>query len=307
MNNSVGVKERFKHRLSEYVAATNHIIDLISTVRDLPQKSVYEAMRYSITAGGKRIRPVITMAVTEMLDGDVNTAAAAAAAIECIHTYSLIHDDLPCMDDDDLRRGRPTCHKAFPESTALLAGDGLLNLAFELLSCQDYMTLEADVRLNLISALASASGTNGMIGGQIIDLESEGRDDVTMEELTNLHRLKTGELISVSAEFGCILCGLHDESDERLVKIRDFSAKLGLAFQIKDDILDITGDAAVLGKPIGSDADCGKVTFVTLLGLDGAENKLNSLTAEAVFALDIFGDRAWFLKELANVLLTRDK
>lgn len=307
MNNSVGIKEVFEHKLSEYTAKMNHIIDLILTVRDVPQKTVYEAMRYSITAGGKRVRPVIAMAVTEMLGGDVDLAAAAAAAIECIHTYSLIHDDLPCMDNDDLRRGKPTCHKVFPESTALLAGDGLLNLAFELLSCQDYMTLEADIRLKLIHALASASGTNGMIGGQIIDLESEGRDDVKLEELTNLHRLKTGGLISVSAEFGCILCGLYDESDERLVKIRDFSAKLGLAFQIKDDILDITGDAAVLGKPIGSDANCGKVTFVTVLGLAGAESKLNSLTAEAVSALDIFGDKAWFLKELANALLTRDK
>lgn len=307
MNNSAHTKEEFNQKLAEYVELINNIADRVSTVPDLPQKSVYEAMRYSLMAGGKRIRPVLAAAVTELLGGDVFTAAAAAVPIECVHTYSLIHDDLPCMDDDDLRRGRPTCHKAFSESTALLAGDGLLNLAFELLSCDEYLSISADTRVRLISALASASGTHGMIGGQMIDLEGEKKPDMTLEELSLMHRLKTGAMISVSAEFGCILCGLYDESDERLSKIREFSEKLGLAFQIKDDILDVTGDEIVLGKPIGSDESSGKNTYVTLLGLNGAADKLNALTEEAINALEIFGDKAWFLKELARALLRRDK
>lgn len=307
MNNSAHTNGEFNQKLSEYVELINNIADRVSTVPNLPQKSVYEAMRYSLMAGGKRLRPVLAAAVAELLGGDVFVAAAAAVPIECIHTYSLIHDDLPCMDDDDLRRGRPTCHKAFSESTALLAGDGLLNLAFELLSCDEYLTISSDIRVRLISALASASGTHGMIGGQVIDLESEKKPDMTIEELSLMHRLKTGAMISVSAEFGCILCGLYDESDERLRKIREFSEKLGLAFQIKDDILDVTGDEFVLGKPIGSDERSGKNTYVTLLGLNGAADKLNALTDEAINALEIFGDDAWFLKELARALLRRDK
>jgi len=307
MNNSAHTKEEFNQKLSEYVELINNIADRVSTVPNLPQKSVYEAMRYSLMAGGKRLRPVLAAAVAELLGGDVFVAAAAAVPIECVHTYSLIHDDLPCMDDDDLRRGRPTCHKAFSESTALLAGDGLLNLAFELLSCDEYLSIPSDIRVRLISALASASGTHGMIGGQVIDLESEKKPDMTIEELSLMHRLKTGAMISVSAEFGCILCGLYDEGDERLRKIREFSEKLGLAFQIKDDILDVTGDEFVLGKPIGSDESSGKNTYVTLLGLNGAADKLSALTDEAINALEIFGDDAWFLKELARALLRRDK
>lgn len=299
--------KRFNNKLSEYINQINSKLDEISCVPNLPQKSVYEAMRYSLMAGGKRVRPVIAAAITEMLGGDVDTAVCASAAIECIHTYSLIHDDLPCMDDDDLRRGRPTCHKAFPESTALLAGDGLLNLAFELLSSDDYLKVSADVKIRLIAALSKASGVRGMIGGQILDLEGENRDSLSIDELELMHRGKTGAMISVSAEFGCILCGLYDSTSVEFDKIREFSEKLGLAFQIKDDILDVLGDESVLGKPIGSDESCGKNTFVTILGIDEAEKRLAVLTDEAVSALDMFGDRSWFLKELANVLLMRDK
>lgn len=296
--------ELFNEKLSEYIKTVEGVLDELSAVPDTPQRSVYEAMRYSLMGGGKRVRPVLAMAVTEMLGGDVTAAAKAASAIECIHTYSLIHDDLPCMDNDDMRRGRPTCHKAFPESTALLAGDGLLTGAFELLSGK-YTGLDAETSIRLVCALSAAAGCRGMIGGQILDLEGEERDNMSIDELCLMHRLKTGAMISVSAEFGCILCGLHDENDEKLAKIREFSAKLGLAFQIKDDILDVTGDAAVLGKPIGSDEMCGKTTFVTLLGLSGAEAELGRLTNEAIDALDIFGGSAWFLRKLARVLLER--
>lgn len=297
----------FKDKLNEYTEKINKNLDEISRVPNLPQKSVFEAMRYSLTAGGKRVRPVLAAAVTEMLGGDIDTAVCAAAAIECIHTYSLIHDDLPCMDDDDLRRGRPTCHKVFPESTALLAGDGLLNMAFELLSSNEYLGVSDDVKIRLIAALSKASGVFGMIGGQILDLEGENRNDLSIDELELMHRGKTGAMISVSAEFGCILCGLYDSGSEEFVKIREFSEKLGLAFQIKDDILDVIGDESILGKPIGSDKSCGKNTFVTILGIDEAEKRLAVLTEEAIAALNIFGDRAWFLKELAYALLTRDK
>lgn len=297
----------FAEKLNEYTEKINNKLDEVLRVPSIPQRSVYEAMRYSLMAGGKRVRPVLTAAVTEMLGGDVSAAVSAAAAIECIHTYSLIHDDLPCMDNDDLRRGRPTCHKVFPESTALLAGDGLLNIAFELLSNEDYLKVSDGIKLRLIAALSAASGVRGMIGGQILDLEGEDRTDLSIEELELMHRGKTGAMISVSAEFGCILCGLHDETDEKLLKIREFSEKLGLAFQIKDDILDVVGDESVLGKPIGSDVSCGKNTFVTILGIEGAEKRLSDLTGEAISALNIFGDRAWFLQELAHALLVRDK
>ncbi len=297
----------FEDKLSEYISRINNKLDEISSIPNLPQKSVYEAMRYSLMAGGKRVRPVITAAVAEMLGGDVDTAVCASAAIECVHTYSLIHDDLPCMDDDDLRRGMATCHKVFPESTALLAGDGLLNMAFELLSDDEYLKVPADMKIRLISALSKASGTRGMIGGQILDLEGESRNNLTIHDLELMHRGKTGAMISVSVEFGCILCSLYDKTSDEFVKIREFSENLGLAFQIKDDILDVIGDETVLGKPIGSDKSCGKNTFVTILGIEEAEKCLAVLTDRAVSALDIFGDRAWFLKELADALLRRDK
>ena len=296
----------FSVKYQEYLDDINQEVSAIAAVPELMQKTVFEAMCYGLTGGGKRIRPVLTVAVCDMLGGNHCDAVKVAAAIECIHTYSLIHDDLPCMDDDDLRRGRPTCHKVFPENIALLAGDGLLNLAAELLSDMSrYEALSVEAVVKIIAAVFKASGAYGMIGGQVIDLESEGRSDVSETRLRELHRLKTGALISVSAQCGCICGGLMEETQEKYKKIIEYSAKLGLAFQIKDDILDVIGEEQALGKPVGSDAKSKKNTFVTLLGLDGAKAELEQLTIEAKEALVSF-ENADFLLELADYLLRRE-
>ena len=296
----------FSLQYQDYLDDINKEITAIACVPHSLQKSVFEAMNYALTGGGKRIRPVLTVAVCDMLGGNHQDAVKVAAALECIHTYSLIHDDLPCMDDDDLRRGRPTCHKVFPENIALLAGDGLLNLAFELLSdTSRYETLSDSVIVKLIAKVSKASGTRGMIGGQVIDLESEGLSNVTEERLRELHRLKTGALILVSAQCGCICAGILDETHDTFKHISEYASKLGLAFQVKDDILDVIGEEEALGKPIGSDAKSEKNTFVTLLGLDGAKEELAQLTREAKEALDCF-EHADFLVELADYLLKRE-
>ncbi len=296
----------FSLQYQKYLNDINQEISAISAVPEALQKSVFLAMQYGLNGGGKRIRPVLTLAVSDMLGGNYHDALKVACAIECIHNYSLIHDDLPCMDDDDMRRGRPTCHVVFPENIALLAGDGLLNLAFELLSdTSRYQTLSHGSIVRLIREISSASGAWGMIGGQVIDLESEGRTDMTQERLLELHKHKTGDLIRVSAVCGCICAGILDEEQEEYKKIVDFSSKLGLAFQIKDDILDVVGDENRLGKPVGSDASCEKNTFVTLMGLEGAKEELSRLTEEAKFALNSFAKNE-FLLSLAEYLLHRD-
>ncbi len=288
-----------------YRESINKRLDELSAVPDVPQKSVYTAMRYSLLAGGKRIRPVLTMATAKMLGGSLEAAKEVGCAIECIHTYSLIHDDLPCMDDDDLRRGMPTCHKKFGETTALLAGDGLLNTAAEILTSDSISKYIAPkTQLKVTNLILSASGTKGMIGGQVMDLEYEKRKDVTTAELDNMHAGKTGALIRCSVVAGGILSGF-DEFSQEILKIDEFSSKLGLAFQIKDDILDCVSDEKTLGKQIGSDEKNGKNTFVTLLGMEGAEKRLNQLTEEAISAISVFGDKAKFLVEFSNYLLDR--
>ena len=296
----------FSEQYQQFLDKINNEIENFSKVPDLYQKHVFEAMQYGLCGGGKRIRPVLTMAVCDMLGGNLNDAVKVGCAIECIHNYSLIHDDLPCMDDDNLRRGRPTCHIAFEENIALLAGDALLNLAFELLSdtCRYEEMTPADV-LSAIHAISKASGAFGMIGGQVIDLECENRTDVTETELRQLHRLKTGELIRVSAECGCICAGISDKRNIIYQKIIYFSTKLGLAFQIKDDILDVIGQEEIIGKPVGSDAECNKNTFVTLMGLEGAKTELNRVTADAKNILNGL-DNSDFLVSFADYLLNRD-
>ena len=207
----------FSSQYQEYLNDINKEIASIACVPESLQKSVFAAMNYALTGGGKRIRPVLTVAICDMLGGNHQDAIKVASALECIHTYSLIHDDLPCMDDDDMRRGRPTCHKVFPENIALLAGDGLLNLAFELLSdTSRYETLSESVIVKLIAKVSKASGIHGMIGGQVIDLESEGLSNVTEERLRELHRLKTGALSLVSAQCGCICAGILDEMNSNV-------------------------------------------------------------------------------------------
>ncbi len=295
----------FKAKYDTYLKAVENQIDEYFRSCDIPQKNVIDAMRYAIKGGGKRIRPVLVMAVAELFGADMNDAARVALAVECVHNYSLIHDDLPCMDDDDLRRGRPTCHKVYGESTALLAGDGLLNSAFEILSDESkFNSLGGGHLLAVIRCLGVASGVYGMIGGQVVDLEHEERCDVTIDEIVYKHDGKTGALIRAAAICGG-LCAKIDDNDEKIMQISEFSSKLGLAFQIKDDILDVIGDEELLGKPIGSDERSGKATFVSLLGMDAAKEYLENVTAEAKSALDMFGEQAWFLNALADYLLGR--
>lgn len=293
----------FKNKLQTYINMVNDELQKVFMAKPCPEEIVYKAMEYSIMAGGKRLRPVLTLAVSDMLDGDMDDALRFGVAVEHIHTYSLIHDDLPCMDNDDLRRGLPTCHKKFGEATALLAGDGLLTGAFEYISdYKRYKSATPETVAKAVLELSSAAGCGGMIGGQVVDLECERRSDVDEKTLNYLHKKKTGALIRVSAVLGALAA----TADKRYIDaVADFAEKLGLAFQIQDDILDCIGDESVLGKPIGSDAENQKTTYVTLLGLDAAREKVEQLTNDTMSSLDIFGEKAAFLKELAIYLMDR--
>ncbi|MCI5816249.1 polyprenyl synthetase family protein [Ruminococcus sp.] len=265
-----------------------------------PQGRVLEAMRYSLEAGGKRIRPLLVLAFCRACGGDVQKALKPALAIEMIHTYSLIHDDLPAMDNDDYRRGRLSCHKAFDEATAILAGDALNVLPFELLAADT--ALPAETRVSLIAELANAAGPEGMIGGQVIDIANETRRDVDKDNLVNMYAHKTGALIRVACTMGCMVAGANDKM---LTAATEYAQRLGLAFQIVDDILDVTGTPELLGKPIGSDAANNKTTFVTLLGLEGAKAEASRLTEEALCLLEDIPEHQ-FLKELTEALLNRN-
>ena len=252
-------------------------------------------------AGGKRLRPVIVLEFCRLCGGDIEKALPFACALEMIHTYSLIHDDLPCMDNDDLRRGRPTCHKAFDEATAVLAGDGLLTAAFETASAAKDVPAETIVRC--IRILGENAGMNGMIGGQVLDMGAEHRK-ISLDELRLLQKLKTGCLLRAACELGCAAAGATDE--DTLTRARAYGEKLGLAFQIEDDILDIEGDAATLGKSIGKDAASEKSTFPSLLGLEECRELAEKLTEEAVNAVKPLNGHA-FLVELARSLTGRTR
>ena len=261
---------------------------------------LFEAMRYSLFAGGKRLRPFLVVASADLFEVDKARAVNVAAAIECIHTYSLIHDDLPAMDDDDLRRGKPTVHKAFGEAAAILAGDGLQTLAFEILS--DPATHpDAGVRCELISTLARCSGIHGMVGGQMLDLAAEGKD-IDMGEVTRLQQMKTGALISFSAEAGAILSKATKQNRQLLL---GYAHDLGLAFQITDDLLDYEGTPEETGKATQKDADRGKATFVSIMGADRARNQAEMLAAQAIEHLSGFGEKALLLRALAQYVLDR--
>ena len=295
----------FKEQYKKYLDAVENQIDRQFMIEELPQKTVLEAMRYAICGGGKRIRPILVQAAAELCGANAEDAARVALAIECVHNYSLIHDDLPCMDDDELRRGRPTCHTVFGEDMALLAGDGLLNSAFEILSdVTEFKTQSDGELLAIIRCLSAASGVYGMIGGQVVDLQCEERDNVTPDELIYLHNHKTGALIRAAVRCGC-LCGGVNQNEKTEEILDSYAQSLGLAFQIKDDILDVTGDEKLLGKPIGSDADEGKNTFVTMFGLDGAKRYLLETTGEAKEILKPLGEKGKFLDSLADYLLSR--
>lgn len=256
-----------------------------------------EAMEYSLLAGGKRIRPVLTLEVCRMCGGDPQAALPFACALEMIHTYSLIHDDLPAMDDDQLRRGRPTNHVVYGEATAILAGDGLLTSAFEQLSKAE---LPAQRIVEAVACLARNAGPGGMVGGQALDMAGEGRS-MTRGELEQLQSLKTGALISAAAELGCIAAG---GSSQQRQKVRDYAQALGRAFQVQDDILDVTSTDEELGKSVGSDRINEKTTFVTALGLEESRVLVEKLTQQAVDALADF-EQAEFLIWLAQSLAKR--
>ncbi|MBR3148808.1 MAG: polyprenyl synthetase family protein [Eubacterium sp.] len=286
-------------RMNEYIRVVND-----SLIENLPsaddgQKDVVRAMRYSLANGGKRLRPILTIEFCKMCGGDVNKAIPLACAIEYIHTYSLIHDDLPCMDDDDMRRGKPSCHKMYGEAIALLAGDALLTHAFELIANSD---LDGEAAATAVSLLAQNAGVGGMIGGQVIDLKYE-QGNPTLSEILTVHKLKTGALISAACIMGCIAAGA---TDEQIAAASRYAYYLGIAFQIKDDLLDIYGDESKLGKPVGSDKENEKTTYVTLAGDKKAQKDVENLTASAIAELDNFKNTE-FVTELSKYLVSRDK
>ncbi len=263
------------------------------------EEIVASAMRYSLQNGGKRIRPVLVLEFCRLCGGDIQKALPFAAAIEMIHTYSLIHDDLPCMDDDDMRRGKPSCHKKFGEEYALLAGDGLLTLAFEMLTRAELSDRQI---VSAVKALSTHAGYQGMIGGQTVDLMSEGKA-IDLDRLRTMDNLKTGKLINCAALLGCIAA---DADSEKTEASQTFTNAIGLAFQIVDDILDVTSTAEKLGKPIGSDSEKEKSTYVSILGIEKSKQYAEELTREAIESLNCFGDEGEFLKKLALNLLERD-
>ncbi len=298
MSNALSDKTKNQiEKLSDLIQ--NKFIDLKNSFpKEYNLNEIADAMWYSLMAGGKRIRPILTLEFCRVCGGDVNNALSAACALEMIHTFSLIHDDLPCMDDDDMRRGKPSCHKAYGEAMALLAGDALLNYAYQLIADDESISFE--MRIKLISDLSKSVGVDGMIGGQVIDTTySGGFND---ETLLDMYSMKTGALLKTACKMGCIAA----KADAHKIKSAEsFSEKLGLAFQIIDDILDISGDEKLLGKPIGSDAESGKVTYASLNGIEKSREFARRLTEEALEMLDEFENNE-LLKELTRYLLNRD-
>jgi farnesyl diphosphate synthase len=291
----------FADALGEAAALTDAVLDKLIALPDGLEKRVFEAMRYAALAPGKRLRPFLVLASAKLFAVAQTRSLQVAAAIELVHAYSLVHDDLPAMDNSDLRRGRPTCHKAFDDATAILAGDGLLTLAFEVLAHPDAHGDPA-VRAELALALAQAAGGHGMVGGQMIDLIAEHRRDLDIGAITRLQRLKTGALIAFACEAGAIL---GKAPAEIRLALRGYAHDLGLAFQIADDLLDVEGDATAVGKATGKDAAAGKATLVALLGVTGARERLKDLVAEADRALAPFGADASMLKAAARFIAER--
>lgn len=265
---------------------------------------LHEAMRYSVLGDGKRIRPVLVYATGEAFGIELDALDGPACAVEIIHAYSLIHDDLPSMDNDDLRRGRPTCHKAYDEATAILAGDALQALAFHILAQDPKIKVNNKQRVSMINTLAVASGSRGMAGGQAIDLASVGKS-LNIAELENMHIHKTGALILASAELGAL--SVENVDPDMFSCISQFAKCIGLAFQIKDDILDIESDTETLGKPQGSDIALNKPTYPNLLGLEGAKQAAEELYNNALKSLEVFGEKAEMLRTIADYIVKRNK
>ncbi|HAO94379.1 MAG: polyprenyl synthetase [Deltaproteobacteria bacterium GWC2_56_8] len=287
--------------LAEKAETVNEGLKSLLPKEDEYPQTLHKAMHYSLFAGGKRIRPVLVLAASEAVGGDPSNALAVACAFECVHTYSLIHDDLPAIDNDDLRRGRPTCHKAFGEAAAILAGDALLTAAFDLVARTP--SKDASLAAKVIRELSRAAGSTGMIGGQMVDIESEGKE-ISFPVLEYIHIHKTGELILAALRSGAILGGADDLA---LQKITRYGKSVGLAFQIADDILDVEGASEVTGKPVGGDEKKGKATYPALMGLEESKKRAKELVDIAVSALDGFDSKADPLREIAGFIVARDK
>jgi geranylgeranyl diphosphate synthase type II len=292
----------FKSNYNVYVELVNKALEDYIPEKNVPESNIYKAMRYSLMAGGKRLRPVLTLSVCDMLEENVNDALPYACAIEMIHTYSLIHDDLPVMDNDDYRRGRLTSHKVFGEAMAVLAGDALLNYAFEIM-LEDAVVKKNSLlnRIKAMKIISNASGASGMIGGQVVDMESEG-ETIPEDVLRYMYHCKTGALIKASILSAAALCGTNVEEEEIL---EQFSEKIGLAFQIKDDILDIEGSFNELGKSTGSDASNMKTTFVTTYGIEKSKEFLNVVTQQAITCIKKLKYKSDFLVNLAEYIVER--
>lgn len=291
-----------KEQLEYYAELTEDALNKYLPETECLQKNVILAARHSLNAGGKRIRPALVMEFCRVCGGEPEDALPVACAIEMMHTFSLIHDDLPCMDDDDMRRGKPSCHKAYGEAAALLAGDALAMLPYQIIAeAALKKRIDSGAALKIISLLGESAGVFGMIGGQVIDTENEGKQ-LPVNILLQMYRMKTGALLDFCCRAGCIAAGAG--ADKQLAA-GDYAQKLGLAFQIIDDILDVTADEKLLGKPVHSDADSGKYTYVTAVGLEKARAEAEKLTEQAIKALDSFED-AQFLRELTDMLLKRN-
>ena len=299
-------KSQFMEELQQKVEHINNVLEKFLPAEEGQQRIIFEAMNYSVRAGGKRLRPILMEETYHMFGGSSAVIEPFMAAIEMIHTYSLVHDDLPAMDNDEYRRGKKTTHAVYGEAMGILAGDALLNMAYETAAKAFDMEV-ADARVaRAITVLAKKAGVYGMVGGQVVDVESEKSDDcpITREKLDFIYRLKTGALIESSMMIGAILAGA---SSDEVSRVEQIAAKLGLAFQIQDDVLDVTSTLEVLGKPVGSDEKNNKATYVTFEGLDKAVSDVERISKEAEEQLDDLGYDDAFLKELFEYLIHREK
>ncbi len=299
-------KSQFMEELQQKVEHINDVLEKFLPAEEGQQRIIFEAMNYSVRAGGKRLRPILMEETYHMFGGSSAVIEPFMAAIEMIHTYSLVHDDLPAMDNDEYRRGKKTTHAVYGEAMGILAGDALLNMAYETAAKAFDMEV-ADTRVaRAFAVLAKKAGVYGMVGGQVVDVESEKSDDcpITREKLDFIYRLKTGALIESSMMIGAILAGA---SSDEVSRVEQIAAKLGLAFQIQDDVLDVTSTLEVLGKPVGSDEKNNKATYVTFEGLDKAVSDVERISKEAEEQLDDLGYDDAFLKELFEYLIHREK
>ena len=287
--------------IKETAAEIHAEIDRLLPVPNTAEKRVVEAMRYSALAGGKRLRPFLVLQSAQLFGVEKQKALRVAAALEMLHTYSLIHDDLPAMDNDDMRRGKPTCHKQFDEATAILAGDALLTRAFGVIA-GEHTLFEPAIRCQLCAELAMAAGAAGMIGGQMLDILAEHMDDMDMPGIIRLQQMKTGRLFAFACEAGAIM-GKASYEDRQVLK--DYARDIGLAFQIADDILDVEGDADSMGKAVRKDLDAHKATFISLLGLEKAKEQADALSYQAIASLECFDEKADLLRELARFIVER--